>query len=58
MAEHKLIDDGTLVTTDQGISARCECGWSSGGHFSSLAASAAYQDHKEAEADKAKERNR
>ena len=46
MAEHKLVD-GALKREGDGITARCECGWVSAGHFSSLAASAAMQDHKE-----------
>lgn len=44
--KHKLTD-GTLKRDEHGITARCECGWVSGGHFSSFAASAAMQDHKE-----------
>lgn len=43
---HKLID-GTLGRDVNGIFARCECGWSSGGHFSSAGASAAFADHVE-----------
>lgn len=30
-----------------GITARCTCGWVSRGHFTSLAASAAFRDHQE-----------
>lgn len=30
-----------------GITARCACGWSSGGYFSGMSASAAKQDHQE-----------
>jgi hypothetical protein len=46
MAEHKLVG-GTLKVEDRGgITARCECGWSST-HFSSFAASAAMMDHQE-----------
>jgi hypothetical protein len=44
--QHDLID-GTLKREREGIVARCRCGWTSGGHFSSLAASAAMRDHKE-----------
>lgn len=44
--EHKLVDN-TLVREQRGITARCVCGWVSGGHFTSLSASAAMQDHKE-----------
>jgi hypothetical protein len=51
--EHKLVDN-TLVRERSGITARCECGWVSGGHFSSFGASAAMQDHKERCAEKAK----
>lgn len=36
-----------LTREGRGITARCKCGWVSGGHFTSLAASAALQDHKE-----------
>lgn len=46
MTEHKLVDE-TLKRESTGIAARCECGWVSAGHFSSLGASAAMQDHKE-----------
>lgn len=46
MAEHRLID-GALKRTMDGIAARCECGWVSAGHFSSLAASAAFRDHQD-----------
>lgn len=44
--EHKLIGD-TLQREGPGVAARCTCGWTSGGHFSSLAASAAMTDHQE-----------
>lgn len=44
--KHQLVDK-TLVTERGGITARCVCGWVSSGHFSSLGASAAFQDHKE-----------
>lgn len=40
--EHKL--DGTLKRQDGSIIARCSCGWASS-HFTSLSASAAFQDH-------------
>lgn len=49
--EHKLVDD-TLKREGDGITARCQCGWASGGHFSSLGAAAAMQDHKESCAEK------
>ena len=45
MAEHKLVG-GTLTRNEDGIVARCTCGWVST-HFSSMAASAAFQDHQE-----------
>jgi hypothetical protein len=44
---HRLVDD-TLTREQDGILARCTCGWSSGGHFSSMAASAAFREHQEA----------
>lgn len=43
--KHELVG-GTLKRVGDGIVAECKCGWSSI-HFSSLAASAAFQDHKE-----------
>jgi len=43
---HKLIG-GTLEGTETGIVAKCQCGWTSGYYFSSLAASAAFADHQE-----------
>lgn len=46
LAEHKLAD-GTLRREEQGIVGRCTCGWSTGYRFSSLAASAAFQEHQE-----------
>lgn len=49
MSEHKLVS-GSLVRQESGIVARCECGWASGGHFSSFAASAAFREHKEGSA--------
>lgn len=47
---HRLAG-GSLIRCDTGIVARCECGWFSGGHVTSLAASAAFQDHKESSKD-------
>jgi hypothetical protein len=44
MIEHALVDDA-LTVENGGIAARCKCGWVSRGHFSSLAASAAFQEH-------------
>lgn len=41
---HRLVN-GTLVREGKGIDAICECGWASRGHFSSLAASAAFREH-------------
>jgi len=35
----------TLTREHDGILARCICGWTSRGHFSSMAASAAFQNH-------------
>lgn len=46
MTNHKLVDD-TLVRERDGIVTRCTCGWVSGGHFSSMGASAALIIHKE-----------
>lgn len=46
MTEHNLVD-GALKVQEGGIVARCKCGWVSRGHFSSLAASAAFMDHQE-----------
>jgi len=45
---HQLVDN-TLTRDADGITARCICGWSSRGHFTSLAASARFQDHAEQE---------
>lgn len=45
--EHKHHEESTLRTEEQGIVARCECGWVSGWHFSASAASAALMDHRE-----------
>lgn len=47
---HLLVDN--CVTNEgggRGITAKCTCGWVSGGHFSSMSASAMFQDHKEHE---------
>jgi hypothetical protein len=46
MTKHQLVGN-TLVRDRKGIAARCTCGWSSGGHFSSMSASAAMMDHQE-----------
>ena len=46
MAEHRL-EGGTLNADDDGVKARCTCGWSSGARFSSAAASVAFRDHQE-----------
>lgn len=43
---HKLVDN-TLIRSKEGIDAICTCGWSSRGHFTSLGASSAFQDHQE-----------
>lgn len=43
--KHELVD-GSLRVVKGGIEAKCKCGWSSI-HFTSLAASAAFRDHKE-----------
>lgn len=48
MKGHRL-REGTLRRDDAGITAQCECGWSSTGHFSSFAASAAFSEHQEQE---------
>lgn len=47
MPDHRLVNSTLTVEKGQGILARCVCGWSSAGHFTSLAASSAFQDHKE-----------
>jgi len=44
---HQLVD-GILVREDDEIIARCTCGWASGGHFTTLAASAAFKEHRDA----------
>lgn len=52
VAEHELVD-GTLYVeregdgTVKGIIGRCTCGWDTGYRFTSLAASAAFQDHQD-----------
>lgn len=46
MTQKHELEDGTLKRDGKAIVARCKCGWSSS-HFSSLAASAAFQDHQE-----------
>ena len=43
---HCLTDE-TLTREADGIMARCTCSWSSRGHFSSMAASAAFREHQE-----------
>jgi hypothetical protein len=43
--QHRL-KDGTLKRVEGGILAECECGWTSM-HFTSLSASAMFQDHQE-----------
>jgi hypothetical protein len=50
--KHELVN-GTLTREDDGIMARCTCGWSTRGRFSSFAASASFQEHQE-QADKPK----
>jgi hypothetical protein len=47
-ASHSL--NGGLNRDESGITAKCTCGWVSRGHFTSLAASAAFRDHVEAAA--------
>lgn len=45
--EHKLVNNTLTIDRDRrGIKVKCVCGWEST-HFSSMAASAAFQDHKE-----------
>jgi len=46
MTKHKLVDD-TLIVDNTGIIARCQCGWISRGHFSSMSASVDFQEHLE-----------
>jgi len=46
MMQHELVDN-TLIRDANGITARCTCGWVSAGHFSALAASAAFHLHQE-----------
>jgi len=45
MKNHKLVDR-TLIREGNEIVARCTCGWRSG-HFSSMSASVAFQQHQE-----------
>lgn len=47
--QHDLVDR-TLIRADDGIVARCTCGWVSRGYFTILTASGAFRDHQEAEA--------
>src|SRR5262245_35573097 len=44
--EHKLVGH-TLTRDEKGIVAQCVCGWASTGHFSSMAASAAFRQHQD-----------
>jgi hypothetical protein len=44
MSEHRLIDN-TLIVIEGGVEARCICGWKSGPRFTSMVASALFQDH-------------
>jgi hypothetical protein len=46
LTEHELVGE-TLVREEIGIVARCTCGWTSNGHFSSMAASVAFRAHQE-----------
>lgn len=46
MAEHKLIN-GTLVVTQDGVVAKCSCGWVSRPCFTSMTASCLFMDHQE-----------
>lgn len=52
MTTHRLVGDCARVVRDQegkpkGVIVECICGWKSGGHFSGMGASAAFQDHKD-----------
>lgn len=52
MTQHKLVDGTLYVERDEagvakGIIGRCTCGWNTGHRFTSLSASAAFQDHQE-----------
>ena len=47
MAEREHHEHSRLTTEDRGIVARCECGWVSGYHISSLAACDALMEHRE-----------
>jgi len=42
--DHRLVGDA-VHRLDDGILAQCTCGWVSRGHFSSMAASAAFREH-------------
>lgn len=42
--EHKLADEG-VVRNKNGLVARCVCGWATGGHRTTLAASLAFREH-------------
>lgn len=44
--EHRLVD-GSLKIEEHGMIGRCTCGWTTGHRISSMAASAAMQDHRE-----------
>lgn len=48
---HRLVSNGlisnTLNQSAAGVTAQCECGWSSGARFSSLIASALFRTHLE-----------
>ena len=46
MNEHKL-KNNCVVATNDGVEAKCLCGWRSSGHFSGMGASAAFQGHLE-----------
>lgn len=45
--QHNLVGS-TLIRVDDGIVARCTCGWVSRECFSSLIASSIFRDHQEA----------
>lgn len=53
LTPHELVD-GTLYVEGDGIIGRCTCGWNTGKRFSSFTASAAFQDHLENVASKAR----
>lgn len=48
---HRLVNN-TLTVERDGIRALCTCGWETRGRFSSLIASAAFQDHVENSTDR------